>query len=158
MVTILDVLNQEMLSSSGSDSDSDSDDIPARPATASSTPLRFTEKHRLLRLRLAPLRSVQGDLQARLGACDWPTPKSEIEGRAKTQDFFVRSNAGWKSALRPSNMRRSLDKGRRKGSDGGETVEVLASCAEDIKALWADDVIQEMLWRRRLRMDLLPGL
>lgn len=145
----------------GDDSGSESDTPPrtSRPSTASTTPLRFTEKHRLLRLRLAPLRSVQGDLQARLGACDWPTPKTGSEGKMKTQDFFVWSNATWKSTLRPG-ARRSLEKGsgRKRSSEDSETAEVLASCAEDVKALWADDVIQDMLRRRRLRLDMLPGL
>ncbi|KIP06671.1 hypothetical protein PHLGIDRAFT_106742 [Phlebiopsis gigantea 11061_1 CR5-6] len=170
VVNILDVLNQEMTPTAGDDSgSSDSEDgPPARPATASSaptTPLRFSEKHRLLRLRLAPLRSLQGDLQMRLGACDWPTPKSGAESgvestaKARAQDFFVWSNAGWKAALRPNGGRRSLEdaRGRRRAVEDGETAEVLASCAEDIKTLWADDVVQEMLHRRRLRLDLLPG-
>ena len=144
------------------DDDSDGDDTenagpaPQNTAAPSVPPLNFTEKHRLLRLKLAPLRSLQGDLRARLGASDWPAPKADAPGRkAKTQDFFVRSNAGWKSALRPN---RSPDKVRKKSQEEGETAEVLASCAEDIKALWHDDVVQEMLRRRKLRLELLPGL
>jgi guanine nucleotide-binding protein alpha-1 subunit len=145
------------------DSDLDDGEMPSptsqrNPAALLGPPLNFTEKHRLLRLKLAPLRSLQGDLRARLGACDWPAPKSGIEGtKTKAQDFFVRSNAGWKSALRP-NARRSLDNSRKKSQQDGETAEVLASCAEDIKALWADEIVQEMLKRRKLRLELLPGL
>lgn len=149
-----------MTSAPDEDSGSDSEDLPRPPRpTTTLAPLRFTEKHRLLRLRLAPLRSVQGDLQARLGACDWPTPKTGSEGKSKTQDFFVWSNAAWQSALRPGGHR-SYENGavRKRGMEDTETAEVLASCAEDIKVLWADDVIQDMLRRRRLRLELLPGL
>lgn len=155
---ILDLLSQEMSTSTSEDSGSDSDDLsrPSRPSTTSTTPLRFTERHRLLKLRLAPLRSVQEDLQARLGASDWPAQRSGGEVRSRMQDFFVRSNAGWKSSLRPG--KRSPDHNKRRGqNEDTETGEVLTSCAEDIKALWADDVVQEMLRRRKLRLDLLPG-
>ncbi|EKM52393.1 uncharacterized protein PHACADRAFT_148998 [Phanerochaete carnosa HHB-10118-sp] len=158
VVIILDLLTQEMskVTSEESSSDSDEPSRPSRQAT-SSPPLRLTEKHRLLKLRLAPLRSVREDLQARLGASDWPAPRASGE-KSKMQDFFVRSNATWKSSLRSNSAKWPSDHNRRKGQDeSNETGEVLASCAEDIKALWADDVIQEMLKRRRLRLDLQPG-
>ena len=164
IVTVLDILNQEMSIVTDDDADSDLEE-PETPSTTpsqalpvpapSATPLIFNERHRLLRLKLAPLRSLQGDLRARLGACDWPAVKG-VEAKSRTHDFFVRSNAGWKSALRPGALR-AADKGRKKQEDS-ETAEVLASCAEDIKALWADDIIQDMLRRRKLRLDLLPGL
>lgn len=160
VVIILDLLSQELNTSTSEESGSDSDEPshPSRPSTTSAPPLRFTEKHRLLKLRLAPLRSVQADLQARLGASDWPAPRAGADNKSRVQDFFVRSNAGWKSSLRPGS-KRSLDLSRKKDHDRDyETGEVLASCAEDIKALWADGVVQEMLRRRWLRLDLLPGL
>lgn len=145
------------VTSEESSSDSDEPSRPSRPAAAS-PPLRFVEKHRLLKLRLAPLRSVREDLQARLGASDWPASNAG-GGKSKMQDFFVRSNTSWKSSLRPGSAKCSSEHSRRKGQDeNNETGEVLASCAEDIKALWADDVIQELLRRRRLRLDLQPGL
>ncbi|PSR73028.1 hypothetical protein PHLCEN_2v11132 [Hermanssonia centrifuga] len=165
--TILDVLAQEMSTSPANNDSSDEDepDITLVPATSSARPpIRFTEKQRVLKLRLAPLRSVQEDLQARLGASDWPTPKSGTTDSAKahSQDFFVWSNASWKAALRPG--RRSLDtaraekgQSRRRNSEENETAEVLASCADDMKALWKDETIQEMLKRRKLRLDLMPG-
>ena len=166
--TILDVLTQEM--SAAVVDDSSDEDLLAGPSSSKAppqAPLRFSEKHRLLRLRLLPLRSVQEDLQARLGASDWPTPKTgsdDSNSRHRPQDFFVWSNASWKSALRPG--RHSVDaaaraeKGlaKRKESHEKETTGVLASCADDIKALWRDETVQEMLRRRRVRLDLMPGL
>ena len=46
----------------------------------------------------------------------------------------------------------------RKGVDEAEALEIIASCQEDMQALWEDEVIQAMLKRRRLRLDLMPGL
>lgn len=154
VVAILDILDQELMLSAQEDDNSDFDDVPVATPSTSSSPLPFSEKHRLLRLRLLPLRSLQGDLRARIGASDWPAPRDS--GKSKAQDFFVRSHTGWKSALRPSIRSVDQERNGRKSSD--ETGEVLSNCAEDIKALWEDSVIKEMLKRRRIRLDLMPGL
>jgi guanine nucleotide-binding protein alpha-1 subunit len=42
--------------------------------------------------------------------------------------------------------------------EDAEALEIIASCKEDMQALWEDGVVQEMLKRRRLRLDLMPGL
>lgn len=156
--TILDALAQEMSAPLTAAVDDGSDDESiAGPSNAPSQrppPLRFTEEHRVLRLRLLPLRSVQEDLQARLGAADWPTPKQEAGGKARPQDFFVWSNAGWKNS--PSDAPRSMK--QRRASEESETAGVLASCADDIKALWKNETVQTMLRKRRMRLDLMPGL
>ncbi|KAI0085497.1 guanine nucleotide binding protein, alpha subunit [Irpex rosettiformis] len=179
--TILDVLHSEMTSSpsdSPDSSDSDDDDGRVRvvPRTSSGKdtslpPLRFTEQHRLLKLRLLPLRSVLSDIQNRLGLCDYPTPATSTETNSKhrNHELFVWSHAPWKSTVaRKDNgggagqgqghARRPSDATlRRKGGDEAETSEIIASCKEDMQALWEDSVIQEMLKRRRLRLDLMPG-
>ncbi|KAJ3537598.1 hypothetical protein NM688_g6657 [Phlebia brevispora] len=46
---------------------------------------------------------------------------------------------------------------RRRSSAENNTAEVLASCADDIKALWRNETIQAMLKKRRIRLDLMPG-
>ena len=136
VTTILDVLTQEMspddpststavptatANNTTADVDADSDDEDDRasvrtraststnPKTASSSsraPLQFTEKHRLLKLKLLPLRSVQDDLQNRLGLCDYPTPPTKQDSNAhssnqRSHEMFVWSHVAWKSALRP---------------------------------------------------------
>ena len=164
--TILDIMGQEMSASSTPEDSSDDEHQASSSSVAlarSSPPLRFSEKHRVLRLRLLPLRSVQEDLQARLGASDWPTPKTSSEeppAKSRTQDIFVWSNAGWKAALRATTGRHSFDRGmqKRRESDEKETAGVLASCADDIKALWKDETVQATLKKRRIRLDLMPGL
>ncbi|EIM80220.1 G-alpha-domain-containing protein [Stereum hirsutum FP-91666 SS1] len=91
-------------------------------------PLQWTDAHRTLKLRLAPLKGVQQDLEARLGsAAEEPTtstsephdalpmpppPLSSVPVTAsaaaaaasagasrRPQEFYVRSRDGWKSAL-----------------------------------------------------------
>ncbi|KAI0339142.1 G-alpha-domain-containing protein [Trametopsis cervina] len=210
--TILDVLANEMSASSSSssassshefsDSEDDSDDPPgpstastsssnkARPRTSTSTqaaqpqpPLRFTEKHRLLKLRLLPLRSVQSDIQARLGLRDYPTlPASSSSSSSSSQgdtgaggkrqhESFVWSHVAWKTGKGASSSSQGGGGREGEGREGGggnggggrrateesETQEIIASCKQDMQALWADEVVQEMLRRRRLRLDLMPG-
>lgn len=183
--TILDVLSSEMSSKptdiNGDSSDSDDDDGPhpklkSQGKDASLPPLRFTEKHRLLKLRLLPLRSVQSDIQNRLGLCDYPTPATATETTSKNRnhELFVWSHGSWKSTVGSrkdggggggngggghGHARKPSDAAlRRKGGDEAETMEIIASCKEDMQALWEDEVVQEMLKRRRLRLDLMPGL
>ena len=75
--TILDILSEEMAGGSGAapgaappagDSDaSDDDEPPPLARSFSPAPGTFSGKHRLLKLRLAPLRTVQHDLELRIG-------------------------------------------------------------------------------------------
>jgi hypothetical protein len=39
-----------------------------------------------------------------------------------------------------------------------EVTEVVVGCAEDMKALWEDHAVREMLRRRKFRMEEEPGL
>ena len=39
-----------------------------------------------------------------------------------------------------------------------EVAEVLAGLGEDMKAVWEDGVVREMLRRRKVRMEEAPGL
>ena len=64
------------------------------------SPFLLTEKHRLLRLRLAPLRSVQQDLQRRLGTATIAEMNNPGFGGVlpRQSEFAVRRD-GWRSAL-----------------------------------------------------------
>lgn len=84
----------------------------------------------------------------------------------------MNSSNGWKSALERFRTRRNNSFQRHhveNGSDGGlspvkdndpdgETASVLASCRDDIKALWEDDIVLEVLSRRKVRIEDDPGL
>lgn len=143
----------------------DSDDETAPPPIDDQgPPLRFTEKHGVLQIKLTPLRSVQKDLEERLGASSLEEgvsrPAGKPKGKFKSQEVFVRSS-GWKSHLLGG--RRSGDRqegGLRRASDleARRATEVIASCADDMRALWEDSVVQEMLRRRRVRLEDTPGL
>ncbi|CAL1698353.1 unnamed protein product [Somion occarium] len=168
--TILDLVSSEMDGTPDSSADSE-DETPTPSIDDRQPPLRFTEKHGVLKLRLLPLRSVQKDLEDRLGASSveensgylagngMNTPKS----KPKSQEVFVRSS-GWKTTLRAANGRRSSDARHEAGSvrrttevDARRATEVIASCGDDIKTLWEDETVQEMLKRRRVRLDDTPG-
>jgi hypothetical protein len=126
----------------------------------------LTEKHRLLRLRLTPLRGVQQDLQRRLGAAAIEESSNPGSGGVlpRPSEFAIRSRDGWRSALerfrgRPAagvqESARAADARVRKAA---EVTEVVVGCAEDMKALWEDGAVQEMLRRKKIRMEEEPGL
>jgi len=109
---IVDVLNHEMaiqtatrVDSIGGGSHSLMDD-------------QFTEKHKILRLRLAPLRGVQTDLERKLGSGAFedqgqlnnngrgrispessPTDEDD-QTRRLPKEFYIRSNNSWKDRLK----------------------------------------------------------
>lgn len=146
--------------------------------------LKFTDKHSILRMRLGPLSSVQQILEKKIGTAslephstsvntaapfDQPSPS----GRRGLQEFSINSSNGWKTALdkfrtlrtAPSNARQENGAAhagpsitRRARDSEEEIVEVIASCREDIKTLWEDDIITEMLNRRKVRLEDAPGL
>ena len=184
--TVLDIMAQEMENPSSSldvEDLSDDDSIISPTVEVTSPrlprpPLNFTEKHRILKLELLPLRQVQADLEQLLGASSQEeksspfsttvlgtgsAPLTPSKSRGNSQELFVRSNNGWKATLRPG--RRSTDTRPeygfvRKNREvaARETAEIIAGSAEGMKTLWDDDVVQEMLKRRKVKLDTAPGL
>jgi len=127
--------------------------------------LPLTEKHRLLRLRLAPLRGVQQDLQRRLGAAAIEEMTNPGSGGVlpRPSEFAVRSRDGWRSALerfrtRPQDAQENARAADARVRKAAEVTEVVVGCAEDMKALWEDAAVQGMLRRKRIRMEEEPGL
>jgi guanine nucleotide-binding protein subunit alpha len=150
--------------------------------------LNFTEKHKLLRLRLAPLRRVLKDLEMRIGAgSEEPTSSgaptvaapfddiyTNINGSSNApvvaprprppQEFYVRSSTGWKSALekiKPRNSTSSRDGNGMKERwerEAEEATQVISGCREDMKMLWEDEVVRRMLERKRVRLEESGGL
>lgn len=172
---ILDHLTQEMSGSpsDGPPNDDSTEDLPARRAPKTLPPLRFKEKHRLLKLRLGPLGGVQADLERKLGAASTElyttsvmiaAPFDHATNRKALQEFSINSTNGWKTALdkfrnlrvpRPENGSDPL----RNIKDIDEDItEIIASCKDDIKAIWEDSLVNEMLNRRKVRIEDSPGL
>lgn len=166
---ILELISRE-LSSSPTASDEDSEGTGVRAAKHT---LKFGEKHRLLKLRLAPLRKIQADLEERLGSASQElytttvftaAPFESTVQRKALQEFSINSNNGWKSALekfrnaRPFRAEIGPDSARRGKGDGDEITNVIASCKDDMKSLWTDQSVQDMLTRRKTWIQESPGL
>ena len=114
---IVDVLNHEMAIQTATRVDS---------IGGGSLPLmmddQFSEKHKILRLRLAPLRGVQTDLERKLGSGAFedrgqlnntgqgriqpsssessPIDEEDSQGRRLPREFYIRSNNSWKDRLK----------------------------------------------------------
>lgn len=163
--------------------DSQEDLTAPRPARALPR-LKFTEKHRLLKTRLAPLAIVQHSLETDLGSATLdPNPISTTgaapfdepihSSRRPLQEFSINSSNGWKTALEKFRTLRSAPVARtdsiindsssvavtsQKVKDTEDDIaEIIASCRDDIKSLWEDDIVREMLVRRKVRLEDGPG-
>jgi guanine nucleotide-binding protein subunit alpha len=153
---------------------SDDETFVARP------PFTFTGKHKLLKLSLAPLRGVQKDLEVQIGAgasepedlsiwydCTDAAPFAEVERLAarpsnrRPNEFFIRSNCGWKETLNKLRPRLSTSPDHpnppKKGKQNS-VVEILVGCSANIKSLWTDEVVQAVLKRRNMRLEESSGL
>ncbi|KAG6910377.1 hypothetical protein DXG01_011092 [Tephrocybe rancida] len=171
--SIMDHLNQEMAGSvDGHNSDDSTDEVQiVRRKAKALPPLRFKEIHRLLRLRLGPLARVQQDLERKLGEASTElhttavlvaAPFDHPTNRRALQEFSINSTNGWKTALvkfRPMRQARpEVGEELRKAKDIEDDVaEVLDACKDDIKTLWDDSVVTEMLNRRKVRIEDSPG-
>ncbi|KAI1787370.1 G-protein alpha subunit [Ganoderma leucocontextum] len=147
-------------------SDEEDDARPYSPALGGAG--SFSGMHRLLRLRLTPLRTLQRDLELRigvhagadisdvLGPAPGPSPPgSPLLGATRKQEFFVRSATSWKE---PHARHRSEGAGQKQREvQMRSTADILAGCADDMKAIWEDPVIREMLLRKGIRMEATPG-
>ncbi|KAJ7699362.1 guanine nucleotide binding protein, alpha subunit [Mycena rosella] len=170
MNDILDILGREMAATSPALPHASSSNaiLPATaiPTTSRLPPLKFKDKHRLLRLRLAPLRRVQSDLEHRLGAAATElyttsaTSAAPFESSSppkREKEFSVHSTNGWKTALERFRAAR-----RRSGEEGvlrkvrdmeDEVLGVIAGCREDMRTVWEDRIVREMLARRKARIE-----
>lgn len=166
--TILDILATEMSEASAGaapsyapqqQETSDDDSIAPTPNKRTNRePLHFTEKHKLLKLQLVPLRAVQRDLEERLGASTQEEDETTVHRKPRSHEAFVRSNSGWKSTFLPGRQSSDSHSSRRNREEElRNATEIIASCAEDMKTLWTDPLVQEMLRRRRLKMEEQPG-
>lgn len=126
-------------------------------------PVRFTEQHQLLMIRLNALRGVESDLKRKLGAGSetlQPTATPQLATpfeappparRQSRHELIVRS---WTDVLDPSTRG-----GITPSANGLESVTLsIASCKDDMKALWDDKNVRLALKRRRLRLPDSAGL
>jgi len=168
---VLEHMDAEMTGLPNPPTNDSTEELPIRPVRTL-PPLKFKDKHKQLRLQLAPLQQVQHDLEQQLGAASTEvyslrSPDFQTSSdRRVPMEFSINSSNGWKSALdkfrkapgsrpeAPNDMNK--DKAPRNVED--EIAEIIASCREDIKTLWEDPTIGEALSRRKARIEDTPGL
>ncbi|OCH92456.1 G-protein alpha subunit [Obba rivulosa] len=136
-------------------------DVPADPAARrlSTRPIS-PESHRLLRMRLAPIRQVELILTKALAA--EPAEQSPPDVREGVQgdgpvgplDVCVRPGSEWKTCVREAQLLTS--RGTRRG-ELDNAAGILDACREDIVALWADPGIQATLRAQGLHLQNQPG-
>ena len=163
--TIMDALSNVRLAPLDSGGDDTDDDAPHIPHDID-----------LLQMRLTPLRHIEALLIAKLippteddtasffrGATFSPYhshrgPSAERPWRS--QEVFVRPGATWKGALAKSSRRdgRPTSLGNTGMASRDEAQEVLHASCRDIIALWHNKTVREILRRRKIRLEELPGL
>ena len=115
----------------------------------------FSDKHKLLQLRLQPLTRVQRDLEKYLGSAalepdqvsttnnvEFPSP--DAESLRRQAEFSVSVNSSWKTLLLGKDDSKKLVE-RKSVQDLNDATEILYRCGSDIKQLWTDDVVQQVL-------------
>ncbi|KAJ7594246.1 heterotrimeric G protein alpha subunit [Mycena floridula] len=156
VIKILTVVEAELNGEPLEDSDEeDSDHMPTEST-------KFTDRHQLLMIRLAPLRGVETDLKRRLGApseanyaapvplpmsaTPFDTPQTDPTLKRGPVEFSVRT---WNEVVHPDAVR------AHQGVDSPEldsSTITIASCRNDMKALWVDKTVQLALARRKIRL------
>lgn len=85
-----------------------------------------------------------------------------VDPRMKTKEAVVNSNVGWKDAFA-----RMLDVDPQASMDelphdwdshGDDPGNVLSACAADIKILWSDPIVRQLLVERKVRLEDMSGL
>lgn len=118
--------------------------------------MKFTDRHQLLMIRLAPLSIVESDLKRKLGCFSDPsysdsllqsaTPfdaPEEENVRPRRQEFYVKS---WKDFLKQEAL------------GANDSPNSIAHYKDDMKALWNDPVIRMALKNQRLQIGDTAGL
>ncbi|TFK36569.1 guanine nucleotide binding protein, alpha subunit [Crucibulum laeve] len=184
---ILEHLAGEMSDIPFQPNDDDENELtPALPRPARALPrLKFRDKHRMLKARLSTLAEIQQILEERLGTASTELLSASVNtaapfgdpstGRRALQEFSINSSNGWKSALDKFRTLRTPRNGElvngngeqvdqpdpdrpRKWNDSEEAIaDTIASCRDDIKELWEDPIVQEVLNRRKVRLEDSPG-
>ncbi|KAF8887649.1 G-protein alpha subunit [Gymnopilus junonius] len=141
----------------------------------------LTGKHQLLKLRLGPLRRVEKDLQRLLGASaveeqdgaahaygplSLELESQALVGRRSTQEFGVvrLQEALERGVAKRASMLAMSQHGHGTSREGtpppgspdvgvDDATEVIASCLEDMKTLWTDEVVRVILRKRKLRLE-----
>lgn len=128
----------------------------------------FSDKHKLLQLRLQPLAPVRGDLERYLGtatkepdqvstAGNIAFPDLEDRPQRRHMEFSVQTNSSWRvRLLGKEDSPRPAEK--KYTQDLHDAIEILHRCGPDIKQLWTDDVVQQVLAETKTQIKHSSGL
>jgi len=131
----------------------------------------FSDKHKLLQLRLQPLARVQRDLERYIGCAAlepdqvatmnnvaFPAPGGESSTSLRRQtEFSVSAHSSWKTRLSgKEDTKRLIEK--KSLQDLHDATEIIHRCGSDIKQLWADDVVQKVLKGTKAQLEHSSGL
>ncbi|KAF8916600.1 heterotrimeric G protein alpha subunit [Mucidula mucida] len=155
IVTILGVLEAEMSGDVPYDIEDllDDDSEVTKVDDLDRGALRWSDRHQLLMIKLAPLRGIDADLKRQLGsgaepiqpslplaATPFDTPITNPNVRRRTLgEFAVRS---WGEVVDKEAECRSMD----------SVTMTLAGLQNEMKALWTDRTVQTALERRKMRL------
>ncbi|EAU83998.2 heterotrimeric G protein alpha subunit [Coprinopsis cinerea okayama7 len=159
ITTIIRIVEAEM---NGDAADSEEEQIIAMEERdqEENEGLKFTDRHQLLMIRLAPLLGVEAELKRRLGAgaaepmqtapmaaTPFELPQQPNPRRKKAAEFSVRS---WKDVLDKESRIQSSDA----AATGVDLPTMtLAALKDDMKALWQDKTIQQALQRNKVQLS-----
>jgi hypothetical protein len=159
IIAILTMVEAEMNGDVTADTDDENDDVVDENDDEGDhdVALKFSDRHQLLMIRLAPLRQVEADLKRRLGAGAEPvhplspmlatpfdTPYTNPHFKRKLTEFSVRC---WKDVLDPDTPKTRVDH-----SALDSATLTIAGCKEDMKVLWEDKFVRLALRRRKVRL------
>ena len=131
----------------------------------------FSDKHKVLQLRLQPLTSVREDLEKYIGSAALEPDQvgttthtifpSSDAGLSRTSrrhtEFSVSVNSSWKARLSGKDGSKRLVE-KKSIQDLHGATEIIYRCGPDIKQLWTDEVVQQVLKGTKAQLEHSPGL
>jgi len=116
--------------------------------------VKFTDKHQRLWVRLAPLANIQRVLEKQLGLASLDLQSTSVKAAALfDQDKQCSSSMSQYRGVHESTLALLMES----DPEDGIALE-LATYQQDIKELWEDDVVMEVLSRQKVRLEDKPGL
>lgn len=120
--------------------------------------VEFTEEHRRLVSSLAKLFDIQRNLELRVGV---QVQRSVLGSSPSGPGRYVDQGVPESSVHSPEGSETGLEKsttGQDLRAQEADIAISLESVKDDIKKLWDDPIVKEILARRRVRLEEMPGL
>lgn len=162
VVEVLDILVQAMEAKGNGrrSTSTDAADSDRERRSQSSNNNKFSDKYSLLKLRLAPLRSVLTDLERRVGPGSQEVSSASSPTSERRMPFGRESGVGSGSSngrmvgkRRPSTRDGWTGSPKTQREDYDEVTDILLACKDDMKNLWGDTLVQEILSQRKVRIE-----